>query len=1555
MVHTRHSGDVEVDSPPRFLSLEDKRSRKSRPLVSDVDEHDSDHSGIVYKDNNHSIFEEKLVESRLRPRTGPGAYNYVYGDSSEDDLMSRHRRARMLKESPFKVSRRDGRRAVMRGEPEPSSDEEEEPSRGRWRSAKTISVPKIRSREQPQDPHDDTRQDEPDGELEEDEEGDEEDDEDDDANNSALRRSSRLRKRPYRFRGTNKDLNKDGATTASLEREKRRRSDPNNSNEEFDDMYSRVKRPRTRKSDRGRRSASHSDGTNDDEKIDSADGTQQERRSYSLREHKPRTQLYIAPAIEAIKKKPKQPSLFRETPPRRIHKKAGSYRSPAHRRAHFRKRHAFHGSSSSTSSDPSDSGTETSDEQRFSRRKAKSMNKARSRICPLNFTPDMVSSSAVLKDRVRTGASLADVDPMEIDKSVRFDSVGGLQKHITALKEMVVFPLLYPEFYERFKVAPSRGVLFYGPPGTGKTLVARALANECSQGTQKVAFFMRKGADCLSKWVGEAERQLRLLFDKAYEMRPSIIFFDEIDGLAPVRSSRQDQIHSSIVSTLLALMDGIDSRGEIVVIGATNRVDAIDPALRRPGRFDREFHFPLPNLEDRERIFKIHTKNWNPPLRDDFIAEMAEKCSGYCGADIKSLVTEATHNALRRHYPQIYTTSDKLQLDISSITLTARDFAQGMTNIVPASQRAVPNPALALEASVRPLLSRALTKLQDALCGRFPFAKLERQQGGSGEGTAMLDIDLPSDEEENMPSIFLPGVRGNRSFTNLAPSPASFLQFSSGSSSFPVVFRPRMLVSGAQGQGQSVHLAPAALHLMEHLPVHALCSATLFAASAKMPEEACSNVFHEAKRTAPSIIFMPYINELWGVISDSLRVTFMTLIRGMSPSTPILLLATSEGLYSDLDDQLKMLFSFSGGEVVEVDGPNKEERCQFFSDLILHQTVRPPPTHKQAARRVLEPLAKAADPEPRKLTDREQRKLRAQEEDTLRELRIFLRDILSKLGREKKLSIFTKPVDTEEVPDYTEIIKNPMDLSTMMANIDLHKYNTASAFLDDIFLICSNALEYNPDHGPTDRAIRHRACALRDMAQALLRDELDPEFERLCQEITESRKRRGVDSSQTAPAFYRTRPLGAGFGAGEEPADQPIPEGCRYSRRVRGLEADQTLPLEAVEKTTQVEKTLLKVNKESPEKEGESEDIQGQAALPTEDGQKSDTAEQSLDDSMEMAEAKDVVADISDCKCPSSSTKGPSPVHSGKTSKGSSDSKLSSAAKRASIRKKCPWLATRRRRRFQSTPSNRAYLSPSQSHDRNSQSDGEQDWGDESMDRGHSPTAKPNDVWETGHRSHREYSPVSAANPANVSVAISTRTRSSLDTIPAIQDSSSADCSKPKAAATNSPAGAEDATKPVKAVAARSLDVDLMVVAIDSGLGSESNGDSRDSLDHNNSSSNRAAAQVDGENRVAGEEETGASTSTAGGPSFARTRARTQNPLQLRALAALEEESRVVRVDKERLSRLLETVVERTQGFNVEKLQHMYSILSCSIYSHRRHADKTQLLQEMEDTVQTFC
>jgi SpoVK/Ycf46/Vps4 family AAA+-type ATPase len=158
----------------------------------------------------------------------------------------------------------------------------------------------------------------------------------------------------------------------------------------------------------------------------------------------------------------------------------------------------------------------------------------------------------------------------------------------------------------------------------------------------RTAFFMRKGADCLSKWVGEAERQLRLLFEEAKNSQPSIIFFDEIDGLAPVRSSKQDQIHASIVSTLLALMDGMDGRGQVVVIGATNRPDAIDPALRRPGRFDREFYFPLPGLDAREKILSIMTRGWLGWSSDDGdeqgkerLKGLAKLTKGYGGADLR--------------------------------------------------------------------------------------------------------------------------------------------------------------------------------------------------------------------------------------------------------------------------------------------------------------------------------------------------------------------------------------------------------------------------------------------------------------------------------------------------------------------------------------------------------------------------------------------------------------------------------------------------------------------------------------------------------------------------------------------------------------------------------------------------------------------------------------------------------------------------------------------------------------------------------------------------------
>uniref|UniRef100_A0A1J3J3C3 Tat-binding-like protein 7 n=1 Tax=Noccaea caerulescens TaxID=107243 RepID=A0A1J3J3C3_NOCCA len=232
-----------------------------------------------------------------------------------------------------------------------------------------------------------------------------------------------------------------------------------------------------------------------------------------------------------------------------------------------------------------------------------------------------------------------------------WDSVAGLEGVIQCMKEVVLLPLLYPEFFENLGLTPPRGILLHGHPGTGKTLVVRALIGSLARGNRRIAYFARKGADCLGKYVGDAERQLRLLFQVAEKCQPSIIFFDEIDGLAPKRSRQQDQTHSSVVSTLLALLDGLKSRGSVVVIGATNYPDAIDPALRRPGRFDREIYFPLPSVDDRAAIISLHTRKWPKPVSGYLLKWIAKETAGFAGADIQALCTQAAMIALNRSFP----------------------------------------------------------------------------------------------------------------------------------------------------------------------------------------------------------------------------------------------------------------------------------------------------------------------------------------------------------------------------------------------------------------------------------------------------------------------------------------------------------------------------------------------------------------------------------------------------------------------------------------------------------------------------------------------------------------------------------------------------------------------------------------------------------------------------------------------------------------------------------------------------------------------------------------
>nr|XP_033789638.1 ATPase family AAA domain-containing protein 2 isoform X2 [Geotrypetes seraphini] len=886
--------------------------------------------------------------------------------------------------------------------------------------------------------------------------------------------------------------------------------DFNDTEEENLDIYSRVKKKReVQQTDEETTDNQDESGESSEEGEDQDDdGEEDNQKRYDFRQRKAVVR-YQAPLKEP--KQQRKQKIFYSGPASPVRRKyrftSAAPRSPYCKRIN-RRRHAIHNSDSTSSS--------SDDEQCFERRRNRNRNKVLSRCLPLNLRGEDLKG--IHKDRMKIGASLADVDPMQLDFSVHFDSVGGLSSHIAALKEMVVFPLLYPEVFERFKIQPPRGCLFYGPPGTGKTLVARALANECSRGDRRVAFFMRKGADCLSKWVGESERQLRLLFDQAYQMRPSIIFFDEIDGLAPVRSSRQDQIHSSIVSTLLALMDGLDSRGEIVVIGATNRLDSIDPALRRPGRFDREFLFSLPDREARKEILKIHMRDWNPKPSDIFVEELAEKCVGYCGADIKFVCTEAALSALRRRYPQIYTSNQKLQLDVSSINITSKDFVVAMQKIVPASQRAVVSPGQALSSVIKPLLQNTLNKILGALQRVFPHAEQSLEKGDkSGH---MFESDLYSDDEG--PSVFVNGM--SQSTTNKQKENIPVLQFNRHVYQQPISYRPRFLLTGEPGMGQGSHLAPAVLHALEKFSVYTLDLAVLFGVSVTSPEETCAQLFNEAKRTAPSILYLPHIHLWWETVGCTLKATFITLIKNIPSFTPILLLATCDVCHEDLPEEVQELFVSDYEEVFHVHPPSSEERRMFFEDLILNQASKPPSSKKKAILQALEVLPVAPPPEPRQLTAEELKRLEEQEEDTLRELRLFLRDVTHRLAIDKRFRAFTKPVDPEEVPDYVTVIAQPMDLSTIISKIDLHKYQTVKDYLKDIDLICSNALEYNPDRDPADRLIRHRACTLRDAAYANIKTELDEDFEKLCEEIQASRKKRGCFSSKYVPSYYHVLP-----------------------------------------------------------------------------------------------------------------------------------------------------------------------------------------------------------------------------------------------------------------------------------------------------------------------------------------------------------------------------------------------------------------------------------------------
>ncbi|KAG9716682.1 AAA-domain-containing protein, partial [Aureobasidium melanogenum] len=490
----------------------------------------------------------------------------------------------------------------------------------------------------------------------------------------------------------------------------------------------------------------------------------------------------------------------------------------------------------------------------------------------------------------------------------------------------------YPEIFQTFKVTPPRGVLFHGPPGTGKTLLARALASSVSAHGKKVTFYMRKGADALSKWVGEAERQLRLLFEEARKTQPSIIFFDEIDGLAPVRSSKQEQIHASIVATLLALMDGMDGRGQVIVIGATNRPDSVDPALRRPGRFDREFYFPLPNVKARRAIIDIHTKGWEPPLKPEFKDQLAALTKGYGGADLRSLCTEAALNAVQGTFPQIYSSNKKLLIDPSQIRVQAKDFMISVNKIVPSSERSASSGASALKPNVEPLLRDALAKvsaiIDDIIPQKKPTTALEE---------AMYDDrnDEHGFEKENL----------QREFESSR------------------INRPRLLISGLEGMGQQ-YISAALLAKFEGLHVQSFDMSTLLKDSTRSPEAAVVQLFEEVKRHKPSVIYFPSIDIWYETMGQQVIKTFNGLLRTLAPTDPVLVLGVMELRSSDASpnqEMMRELFSRSRKNYFVLERPGETARREFFSKAMnyIRQSPAEFPQPENRKKRILPALPEA--------------------------------------------------------------------------------------------------------------------------------------------------------------------------------------------------------------------------------------------------------------------------------------------------------------------------------------------------------------------------------------------------------------------------------------------------------------------------------------------------------------------------------------------------------------------------------------------------------------------
>lgn len=342
---------------------------------------------------------------------------------------------------------------------------------------------------------------------------------------------------------------------------------------------------------------------------------------------------------------------------------------------------------------------------------------------------------------------------------ITYEDIGGLHDEIRKVREMVELPMKHPELFERLGVEAPKGVLLHGPPGTGKTLLAKAVANETDSN-----FISLGGPEVMSKFYGESEKKLREIFKDAEKNAPSIIFIDEIDSIAPKREEVTGEVERRVVAQLLALMDGLETRGQVVVIGATNRPNALDPALRRGGRFDREIEIGIPNKDSRMEIMSVHTRGM--PLSEDVkIAHIANITHGFVGADLASLTKEAAMNALRRVLPDLDLEQEAIPAEfLEKIFITQDDFHRALSEVQPSALREVFVEVPDVKWSDIGGLDEVKTNLRETVEWPLKFARLYKHMSASqpkgvllygppGTGKTLIAKAVANESEANFISV----------------------------------------------------------------------------------------------------------------------------------------------------------------------------------------------------------------------------------------------------------------------------------------------------------------------------------------------------------------------------------------------------------------------------------------------------------------------------------------------------------------------------------------------------------------------------------------------------------------------------------------------------------------------------------------------------------------------------------------------------------------------------------------------------------------------------------